>query len=114
MRSVIVPVSKSKFEGLTPAALRLSSRPCPKTPVASAAEDRCGDDLVRAQAIRFAGFHRLVFSGGSQPGDRAVRSLTAAFDWIGRTRSARPARCRCLFSNPDLWTAGRDQKSPLR
>lgn len=23
-------------------------------------------------------------------------------------------RGRCLFSNPGLWTAGRDQKSPLR
>src|SRR3954470_18323731 len=103
MRSVIVgyPPSNRWPEGAP--LLRHEVRPCfPKPRFAFRAEDRCGADqsaLARSGLPVVTGW---FFAGGSQPGDRAVRSLTAAFDWIGVSRSARPARCRCLFSNPDL------------
>ena len=71
------------------------------------------ETAIRDVAVRFAGSSPAGFPVGSREADRAVRSF-AAFAWNGFPRSARPARCRCLFSNPGRWRAGRDQKSPLR
>jgi hypothetical protein len=67
---------------------------------------RCVSDRFAGLAGWFAGWRSIKRTGQSACSPPSLGT--------GVPDPHVPARCRCLFSDPGLWRAGRDQKSPLR